>query len=63
MRTLGNLLGGVYMGLGWWLAGLLMCIPIVGILFGIQHVKAAALALTPIGRTVVREEVADAARR
>ncbi|MEF8864913.1 MAG: YccF domain-containing protein, partial [Salinibacter sp.] len=38
MRTLGNLLwllfGGVYMGLGWWLAGLLMYVSIVGIPFG-----------------------------
>ena len=67
MRPLGNLLwflfGGLYMGLGWGLAGLLMYISIVGIPFGIQHVKITALTLSPIGKTVVRSEGADAARR
>ena len=35
MRTIGNILwlvlGGFFMGLGWWLAGLLCAITIVGI--------------------------------
>lgn len=38
MRAIGNLLwfmlGGVFMGLGWWLAGLLTFITIVGIPWG-----------------------------
>ncbi|MCS3659017.1 YccF domain-containing protein [Salinibacter ruber] len=66
MRTLGNILwfliGGLEMGLAWWLAGLVMYVSIVGIPFGIQHVKIADLTLSPIGKTVVREEVAQAAR-
>jgi uncharacterized membrane protein YccF (DUF307 family) len=139
MRTLGNLLwfllGGIYMGLGWWIAGLLMYVSIIGIPFGracfeigtftffpfgyeavereriqdtedlgtgslgmlgnvvwfvlcgwwlalghlgtaiglfvtiigipfgIQHVKIAKLSLSPIGKTIVRSDVAEAARR
>ena len=38
MSTLGNvlwfILGGVFMGLGWWLAGLLAFVSIVGIPWG-----------------------------
>lgn len=44
---------------GWWLAighlaiGLAQCITIIGIPFGIQHVKLALIALAPVGKTVV----------
>ncbi|WP_172203705.1 YccF domain-containing protein [Niveibacterium sp. COAC-50] len=44
---------------GWWLAlghlfhALLCCITIIGIPFGLQHLKLAGLALAPIGKTVV----------
>jgi uncharacterized membrane protein YccF (DUF307 family) len=66
MRMLGNLLwfilGGVIMGLAWWLAGLLAFITIIGIPFGIQHLKLAGIAIFPIGKTVVSTEVAMAAR-
>jgi len=63
MALLGNLiwfvLGGVVMGLGWWLAighllSALFCfITIIGIPFGLQHIKLARIALFPIGMTVV----------
>jgi uncharacterized membrane protein YccF (DUF307 family) len=36
---------------------------IIGIPFGIQHLKLAICALAPIGKTVVPVEVADEARR
>ena len=47
------IVGGVPIALthlGW---GLLFCITIVGIPFGIQHFKLMALALFPFGKTVI----------
>ena len=67
LGTLGNVLWFVLCG--WWLAlghlatALLLFVTIIGIPFGIQHVKLAGLTLSPIGRTVVREEMTEAARR
>ena len=46
------------------LASAIACfITIIGIPFGIQHLKLAGLALAPIGQTVVSKEVAEAAIR
>lgn len=60
MRTLGNLLwlllGGVYMGLGWWLAGLLMYISIVGIPFGRACFEIGTFTFLPFGREAVRRD-------
>ena len=57
MKFLGNLVwflfGGLWMGLGWTLVGLLWCVTIVGIPFGLQHFKIAKLALMPFGSEVV----------
>lgn len=57
MRTIGNLLwfllAGLWLALGYALAGLLMCITIIGIPFGIQAFKLAGFVLWPFGRTVV----------
>lgn len=45
---------------GWWLAilhvfgGLLLCVTIIGIPFGVQAFKMAGLALAPLGRQIVR---------
>lgn len=36
---------------------------IIGIPFGIQHLKLAGLALAPIGQTIVTVEMAEAARK
>jgi uncharacterized membrane protein YccF (DUF307 family) len=44
-------------------SALLNFITIIGIPFGIQHLKLAGIALAPIGRTVVPREVAAAARK
>ncbi len=65
--VLGNVIWFVFAGL--WLAlGHLFCalanfLTIVGIPFGIQHLKLAGIALAPIGKTIVPREVAQAARR
>jgi uncharacterized membrane protein YccF (DUF307 family) len=59
MRTIGNILwlvlAGIWLAFGYALAGLLLCITIIGIPFGIQAFKLAGFALWPFGRTVVRQ--------
>ena len=58
MQTVGNVLwvvlAGIWLALGYAVAGVLACLTIVGIPFGIQAFKLAGLALWPFGRTVVR---------
>ncbi len=55
MKTIGNilwlLLAGIWLALGYAIGGLVMCITIIGIPFGIQSFKLAGLALWPFGRT------------
>ena len=45
MTFLGNLIwlicGGLLSAIGWWLAGILWCITIIGIPFGLQFFKIA----------------------
>ncbi len=48
------LLGGWYTALAWVLAGLVLCVTIIGIPFGVQCFKIGAFSLWPFGRTVVR---------
>jgi uncharacterized membrane protein YccF (DUF307 family) len=45
--------GGIWICLTHLVFGILLCITIIGIPFGIQHFKLASLALTPFGREVV----------
>lgn len=56
MSILGNILwfifGGFISGLGWILAGVLWCISIIGIPYGIQCFKFASLAFAPFGKEV-----------
>ena len=44
--------GGVEMALGHAVIGLLFCITMVGIPFGLQHFKLAVLALMPFGKEI-----------
>ena len=57
MRVLGNILwiilGGLAIAIGWALVGLILCISIIGIPFGIQSFKMAKLALWPFGADIV----------
>lgn len=59
MRTLGNIiwlvLSGFWMAIGWGVAGLVCCITIIGIPFGIQCFKLAGFMLWPFGHTVVHD--------
>lgn len=56
MRLIGNLLwfifGGLILGLSWFVAGLLWCMTIIGIPWGIQCFKFASLAFAPFGKEI-----------
>ena len=56
MKTIGNIfwfiIAGFWMWLGWFLAGLLWCITLVGIPVGVQCFKFAKLAAWPFGRDI-----------
>jgi len=56
MSLLGNiiwfLVGGLIMAASWFIAGVLVCITIVGIPFGLQCFKIASLVLWPFGKNV-----------
>lgn len=54
---------GLWLAIGHIASALLNFATIIGIPFGIQHLKLAACALWPIGKTVVPKEVAAEARR
>ena len=60
MSTLGNIiwfiLGGFLVAGMYFMAGLAMCITIIGIPFGIQLIKIAGVALCPFGRDVAMLE-------
>lgn len=57
MKTIGNILwfilAGLWLGAGFAVAGLVCCITIIGIPFGIQAFKLAGFAFWPFGREVV----------
>jgi uncharacterized membrane protein YccF (DUF307 family) len=56
MSSVGNLIwiifGGLLSAIGWTIAGLLLCITVIGIPFGVQCLKIAGLTLAPFGREV-----------
>ena len=66
LGVVGNIIWFIFAGL--WLAighvaSAIACfVTIIGIPFGIQHLKLAGIALAPIGKTIVTKEVAAAAR-
>lgn len=66
LGTIGNIiwfiLAGVWLALGHVACAIVNFVTIIGIPFGIQHLKLAGIALAPIGKTVVTKEVAAAAR-
>ena len=57
MGLLGNILwfifGGCISGLAWFLSGLVWCITIVGIPYGLQCFKFATLSFSPFGKEVI----------
>ena len=57
MKLIGNLLwlmlGGIIISLIWLVIGLLLCVTIIGIPFGVQCFKIAGFVLWPFGRDII----------
>jgi uncharacterized membrane protein YccF (DUF307 family) len=62
--TIGNIiwfvLAGWWLALGHLIAGILLCITIIGIPFGLANFKLIPISLTPLGREIVSVEQARA---
>ncbi len=60
MSLLGNIVwlvfGGLLTGLGYILGGVLLCITVVGIPFGLQCIRLGRATLAPFGKEVVSAE-------
>jgi uncharacterized membrane protein YccF (DUF307 family) len=53
MNVLWLITGGLWIAITHLFFGLLLCITIIGIPFGLQHFKLTAIALNPFGRDIV----------
>ena len=67
MSLLGNLLwlifGGLLSGLGYIVSGLLLCLTVVGIPFGLMSMRIGVATLTPFGKEVVERPHANSPLR
>jgi len=59
MSAVGNILwivlgGGIFLFIEYLLGGLILCITIIGIPFGVQCIKLSLLALVPFGKEVTQ---------
>jgi uncharacterized membrane protein YccF (DUF307 family) len=67
LGTIGNVVwfvfAGIWLAIGHVCSAIACFVTIIGIPFGIQHLKLAGIALAPIGKTIVSKEVAEASRR
>lgn len=67
VSLLGNVLwlvfGGLIAGLGYIVGGLLLCITIVGIPFGVQAMKIGLATFAPFGKEVVEQRDANSVLR
>jgi uncharacterized membrane protein YccF (DUF307 family) len=67
LGLLGNILwfvvAGIWLAIGHIGSAIVNFASIIGIPFGIQHLKLAGCALAPVGKTIVDKEVAAEARR
>ena len=67
MSLIGNIIwlifGGFLTGMGYILGGLLTCLTIIGIPFGIQSIKLGFATFVPFGREVVELEDANSTLR
>ncbi len=65
MSILGNIIwlifGGLLAGLGYIIGGILLCVTIVGIPFGVQAIKIGVATFAPFGREVRDYENANSA--
>lgn len=64
--VIGNIIwfifAGLWLAIGQAIAGVVLCITIIGIPFGIAMFKLARLSINPLGKMVVPLEYADAAQ-
>jgi uncharacterized membrane protein YccF (DUF307 family) len=56
LNVLWFVLGGVWMGLGWWVAGVVMAISIVGLPWARSCFVIGSFAFWPFGRDAVRRD-------
>ena len=67
MSTLGNIIwlvfGGLIAALGYLIGGLLLCLTVVGIPFGLQSIKIGVATLAPFGKEVVDGQNANSTLR
>jgi uncharacterized membrane protein YccF (DUF307 family) len=67
MTLLGNLIwlifGGFFAGVGYIVGGLVMCLTIVGIPFGVQSFKLGLATFAPFGKEVVEQPHANSVLR
>jgi uncharacterized membrane protein YccF (DUF307 family) len=67
MSLIGNIIwlifGGLLTGLGYIVGGLLLCLTIVGIPFGLQSIKLGFATFAPFGKSVVEGENANSPLR
>ena len=63
MELLGNIIwfvfGGFFAAIGYFIAGIILCITIIGIPFGLQSFKLGVAVLAPFGKEVVESEEAN----
>jgi uncharacterized membrane protein YccF (DUF307 family) len=61
MSLLGNIIwlifGGFITGMGYILGGIVLCITIIGIPFGVQSIKLGVVTMAPFGKQIVATEV------
>lgn len=67
MSLLGNIIwlifGGLLAGLGYILGGLILCLTIVGIPFGVQSIKLGVATFAPFGKDIVELDQANSILR
>jgi uncharacterized membrane protein YccF (DUF307 family) len=57
MNVIWLICGGLWIAITHAIFGMLLCLTIIGIPFGLQHFKLTAIALSPFGRDIVTYDV------
>jgi uncharacterized membrane protein YccF (DUF307 family) len=67
MSFIGNIIwlifGGFFAGLGYIIGGVLLCLTIIGIPFGMQSIKLGFATFAPFGKEIVEDNNANSALR
>ena len=63
LNILWLIFGGLIAGLGYILGGLVMCLTIIGIPFGLQNMKIGVATFAPFGKEIVETEDANSPLR